>query len=75
MTKEHFLGEASGGSLYAGSPDTVASKIAYAVTSVQASRFDLKFANGPMPHSLLMKSIELYATEVIPRVQKLLAEG
>lgn len=73
MTKEHFLGEASGGSLYVGSPDTVASKIAYAVTSVQASRFDLKFANGPMPHSLLMKSIELYATEVIPRVRKLLA--
>ena len=74
MTKDHFLGEANGGSLYVGSPDTVASKIAYAVTSVGASRFDLKFANGPMPHSLLMKSIELYATEVIPRVRKLLAD-
>jgi len=74
MTKEHFLGEANGGSLYVGSPDTVASKIAYAVTSVGASRFDLKFANGPMPHSQLMKSIELYATEVMPRVRRLLAD-
>ena len=74
MTKDHFLGEANGGSLYVGSPDTVASKIAYAITSVGASRFDLKFANGPMPHSLLMKSIELYGTEVIPRVRKLLAD-
>jgi alkanesulfonate monooxygenase SsuD/methylene tetrahydromethanopterin reductase-like flavin-dependent oxidoreductase (luciferase family) len=67
------MGEANGGSLYVGSPDTVAQKIAYAVQSVGAQRFDLKYANGPMPHELLMKSIELYATEVVPRVKKLLA--
>jgi len=73
MTLDHFMGEANGGSLYVGSPDTVAQKIAYAVQSVGAQRFDLKYANGPMPHEMLMKSIELYATEVVPRVKKLLA--
>jgi len=73
MTVDHFMGEANGGSLYVGSPDTVAQKIAYAIQSVGAQRFDLKYANGPMPHEQLMKSIELYATEVVPRVKKLLA--
>lgn len=75
MTVQHFMGEAQGGSVYVGSPDTVAEKIAYAVQSLGASRFDLKYANGPMPHSMLMKSIELYATEVIPRVERLLAKS
>lgn len=72
MTKDHYLSEAMHGSLYVGSPDTVAAKIAYAIEAVGAQRFDLKYANGPMPHELLQKSIELYATEVIPRVHKLL---
>jgi probable LLM family oxidoreductase len=73
-TYAHFEQEVEGGSLYVGSPDTVAKKIAYALQSVGAQRFDLKYSNGPMPHSKLMHSIELYANEVIPRVKKLLAE-
>ena len=74
-TKEHYLNEVRHGSLYVGSPETVARKIAYAISSVGADRFDFKYANGPMPHSKLMKSIELYATKVVPRVKELLAEG
>lgn len=74
MTKEHFLNEAQFGSVYVGSPETVANKIVHAVKSVGASRFDLKYANGPMPHSMLMKSIELYATKVVPLVRDKLAE-
>ena len=34
--------------------------------------FDLKYANGPMPHEQLMRTVELYGTEVIPRVRALL---
>lgn len=75
MTVQHFMGEAQGGSVYVGSPDTVAEKIAYAVQAVGASRFDLKYANGPMPQAMLMRSIELYATEVVPRVERLLAKA
>ena len=73
-TKEHYLNEVRYGSLYVGSPETVARKIAYAISSVGADRFDFKYANGPMPHSKLMKSIELCATKVVPRAKELLAE-
>jgi probable LLM family oxidoreductase len=73
-SKGHFIQEIEHGSLYVGSPDSVAKKIAHAITSVGASRFDMKFDNGPVPHEHLMTSIELYATEVVPRVRKLLAE-
>ncbi|MFM6980561.1 MAG: LLM class flavin-dependent oxidoreductase [Micrococcales bacterium] len=72
MTVQHFMGEAQQGSLYVGSPETVAQKIAYAIKSVGAQRFDLKYANGPMPTPMLLKSIELYATQVVPRVHELL---
>jgi probable LLM family oxidoreductase len=72
-SKGHFIQEVEHGSLYVGSPDSVAKKIAHAITSVGASRFDMKYDNGPVPHVHLMKSIELYATEVVPRVRKLLA--
>ena len=73
--RAHFEQEIAHGSLYVGSPETVAKKIAYAIQAVGASRFDLKYANGPVPHEHLMKSIGLYATEVVPRVRKLLAEA
>jgi len=75
MTKMHFISEVNGGSMYVGSPETVARKIAYAISSLGASRFDLKYANGPMPHSKTMKSIELYATKVVPMVNELLTEA
>jgi probable LLM family oxidoreductase len=71
-TKDHFVNEVRHGSMYFGSPETVASKIVYALTSVGASRFDLKYDNGLMTHQMHMRTIELYATEVIPRVRKAL---
>lgn len=73
-TKMHYISEVNGGSLYVGSPETVARKIAYAISSLGASRFDLKYANGPMPHSKQLRSIELYATKVVPMVNELLSE-
>ena len=42
--------------------------------ALQLSRFDMKYSAGQLPHELLLRSIELYGTEVIPRVRKLLAE-
>ena len=73
ITKEHFMQEVKFGSLYVGSPETVARKIVHAVTSVGAQRFDFKYANGPQKHSKLMKSLELYGTKVIPLVREMLA--
>jgi hypothetical protein len=37
------------------------------------SRFDLKYGMGGLSHDALMKNIELYATQVIPRVRELLS--
>ncbi len=69
---DHFVQEVRYGSMYFGSPETVAGKIIHALSSVGASRFDLKYDNGPQPHARHLKTIELYATEVIPRVRKAL---
>lgn len=73
MSHDHYMAEVSRGSLYVGSPETVAKKIVHAVTSLNADRFDLKYTTGPMPHSKLMRSIELYATKVVPLVREMLA--
>ena len=72
-TRAEFEHEADSGSLYVGSPETVAERIARTVRILGADRFDLKYANGTMPHEQLMESIGLYGSEVIPRVRELLA--
>lgn len=74
MTKQHFLNEVKFGSMYVGSPETVAQKIARAMKTVGASRFDLVYGFGPVPGEARLHLIELYATKVIPRVRELLAE-
>ena len=57
------------GALYVGSPDTVAKKIVRTVKALGLSRFDLKYSSGTLGHAAMMKSIELYGREVIPRVR------
>jgi probable LLM family oxidoreductase len=73
MGREEFLREAEHGSLYVGSPETVARKIAATVKALGISRFQLKYSAGPLPHERLMRSIELYATRVAPMVRDMLA--
>jgi alkanesulfonate monooxygenase SsuD/methylene tetrahydromethanopterin reductase-like flavin-dependent oxidoreductase (luciferase family) len=73
LTRTEFEHEIEGGSLYVGSPETVAKKIAATATALGLSRFDLKYSAGPLSHEKMMRSIELYGREVIPRVRKLLA--
>ncbi|MCL7382605.1 LLM class flavin-dependent oxidoreductase [Streptomyces sp. 35G-GA-8] len=74
-TKEMFRHEIGPeGSLYVGSPTTVAQKIAHTMTALDADRFDLKYAMGRLSEDKLRTNIELYATEVVPRVRKLLGD-
>lgn len=75
MSREHFMNEVSNGSMYVGSPETVAKKIAAAMKSVDAKRFDMVYGFGPMQASDRRHMIELYATKVIPRVRELLTES
>ncbi|MGZ3667279.1 MAG: LLM class flavin-dependent oxidoreductase [Ktedonobacterales bacterium] len=73
-TKESYLREVGPeGALYVGSPETVAQKIAANLTALGATRFDLKYGMGGLSHQALMTNIELYATQVVPRVRELLA--
>jgi probable LLM family oxidoreductase len=75
LTPAQFEREASGrGSLYVGSPETVARKIAATASVLGIDRFDLKYSAGRLPHGKLMRSIELYGTKVVPLVRDLLAE-
>lgn len=70
-----FKREIESGSLHVGSPETVARKMANAIRALGVGRFDLVYtAGGAMGMSPRLKAVELYATEVIPRVRELLEE-
>jgi probable LLM family oxidoreductase len=72
-TKERFLAEVEQGSLYVGSPETVARKIASTVRALRLDRFDMKYSTGPIPHAAQRDCIRLYGEKVIPMVRDLLA--
>jgi probable LLM family oxidoreductase len=73
-TKESFLQDVGPhGALHVGSPETVAQKIAQNVTVLGANRFELKYGLVGLTNRELLTNIELYGTQVIPRVRELLA--
>lgn len=74
MGRDEFVSEAEHGSLYVGSPETVARKIAKTAKALGNSRFQLKYSAGPLPHEKLMRSIELYGRKVVPMVRELMGE-
>ena len=74
ITRAEFEREIEAGSLYVGSPETVARKIAATVRALGAARFDLKYSHGTLGHDRMLRSIELYGRRVIPRVRELVAE-
>jgi len=75
MTRAEFDSEANTGSLYVGSAETVARRIASSIIALGADRFDLKYSAGPLPHAALLRGIELYGTKVIPMVKEIVGEA
>ena len=73
MNRAEFDHEVEHGSLYVGSPETVAQKIAATAKGLGISRFDLKYSAGPLAHERMMESIRLYGEKVIPLVREMLA--
>jgi probable LLM family oxidoreductase len=73
-SKDRFVADITEGAWHVGSPETVAQKIASTVQALGIQRFDLKYAHGTLPHDRLMTCVELYGTQVIPRVRELLAK-
>lgn len=57
------------GAMLLGDPETVARKIVREHALFGFTRFSLQFSVGSMPHAKLLRCIELYATEVVPRVK------
>ncbi|MCQ1571571.1 LLM class flavin-dependent oxidoreductase [Neorhizobium galegae] len=75
VTEKDFENEIEHGSLYAGSPETVAAKIAKTAKTLGISGFQMKYSAGPMDHEKLMRSIELYGSTVTRAVRALLRNG
>ena len=73
MSRADFEREIEHGSLYAGSPETVARKIVTTAKALGVARFDMKYSAGPLSHAKMMRSIELYGRKVIPLVRDMLA--
>ncbi|WAZ26031.1 LLM class flavin-dependent oxidoreductase [Streptomyces cinnabarinus] len=73
VREEEYAAEIEHGSLYIGSPETVARKMARAVKALGVGRFDLIYTAGAQPVSARLRSVELYGTKVIPMVRDLLA--
>ncbi|ROR73724.1 LLM class flavin-dependent oxidoreductase [Bogoriella caseilytica] len=75
VQRSTFEAEVKHGSLYVGSVETVAAKIARAIRALGVGRFDMIYSTaGAISATARMRSVELYGTQVIPRVRELLAE-
>ncbi len=68
-----FEREIAQGSMYVGSPETVARKIAHAVQTLGVGRFDLIYSSGAQPVSARLRAVELYGSKVVPMVRDLVA--
>jgi probable LLM family oxidoreductase len=75
VSREEFESEIDHGSLYIGSPETVARKMAKAINALDVGRFDLIYsAAGAVSASSRLRAVELYGTKVIPLVREMLTD-
>ncbi|MFD7405996.1 LLM class flavin-dependent oxidoreductase [Streptomyces sp. NPDC059866] len=74
IRRHEFESEIERGSLYIGSPETVARKMARSMRALGARRFDLLYTAGSQPISARLRAVELYGTKVIPMVREMLAD-
>src|SRR5690606_27395603 len=70
MSRGEFEHEISEGSLYVGSPETVARKITKTIKSLDIGRFDLIYSGGAVEAGARLRAVELYGEKVIPLVRE-----
>lgn len=71
MTKRDYEASADlQGANFVGTPQQVVDKILFQYDIFGHDRFLVQFSVGTMPHDKIMRSIELYATEVAPAVRR-----
>jgi probable LLM family oxidoreductase len=73
LQRAEFEREAETGSLYLGSPETVARRIVATAKALGIARFDMKYSAGALSHEKIMRCIKLYGTKVMPLVRELVA--
>lgn len=73
VKRQEFDSEVAHGSMYVGSPETVARRIAGAIQGLGVGRFDLIYTAGQLPVSARLKAVELYGEKVVPLVRDILA--
>jgi probable LLM family oxidoreductase len=74
MTREQFSASLElEGANFVGSPQQVIDKIMYQYELFGHDRFLMQMSVGSVPHKKLLRSIELFATEVAPAVRKVSA--
>ena len=75
-TREQFeAGRGLHGAYFIGSPQQIIDKVLLQHEWFGHDRFGLQFSVGTLPHDKVMKSIELFGTEVKPAVDKALGQG
>lgn len=62
------------GANFVGSPQQVTEKILYQHELFGHQRFNMQMSVGSMPHEKVMRSIELFGSQVVPAVKKALAD-
>lgn len=72
LQRGEFEQEVEHGSMYVGSPTTVARRIASAVRALGVGRFDLIYSAGATPMAARMTAVELYGSTVVPMVRDML---
>jgi probable LLM family oxidoreductase len=74
LTREQFdASRALQGANFIGSPQEVTEKILHQHELFRHDRFLVQFSTGTLPHADVMRSIELFGTEVAPAVRSALA--
>src|ERR1700761_2027363 len=75
LRRAEFEAEVERGSLYIGSPETVARQMTSAIQALGVGRFDLIYSSGgALSASARLSAVELYGTRVVPLVREMLAE-
>ncbi|ACZ21135.1 flavin-dependent oxidoreductase, F420-dependent methylene-tetrahydromethanopterin reductase [Sanguibacter keddieii DSM 10542] len=75
VRREEFEAETRDGSMYVGSPETVARRVARAISATGVGRFDLIYTSGGQPTSARTRSVELFGERVVPMVRDLLTSS
>ncbi|GIJ50398.1 oxidoreductase [Virgisporangium aliadipatigenens] len=73
MRRASYEAEVAEGSLYVGSPTTVARKIAAAAKTLDVGRFDLIYTAGPQRADARTRAVELFGSKVAPMVRDMMA--